>query len=123
MFGVRGSERVEIVISGGVWIAHLIFTLEKTKLMTNNSNGIKGNIEAEGQKLEAVNSFRYFAAIISEEGSKQEFLVRLAQSTAALTKLKTFWHDRNISLALKIRLLRTLVLSIFLYACNRRPQC
>ena len=96
---------------------------EKKKLVTNNPNGIKRNIEVEGQKLEAVNSFRYLGAIISEEGSKQEFLVRLAQSTAALTKLKTFWHDRNISLALKIRLLRTLVLSIFLYACNRRPQC
>ena len=91
---------------------------EKTKLMSNNPNGIKRNIDVEGQKLEAANSFRYLCAIISDEGSKQEFLVRLAQSAAALTKLKTFWHDRNISLASKIRLLRTLVLSIFLYACE-----
>ena len=35
-----------------------------------------------------------------------------------MTKLKNFWHDRNISLASKIRLLCTLVLSIFLYACE-----
>lgn len=91
---------------------------EKTKVMTNNPNGILGNIEVEGQKLEEVGSFKYLGAIISDEGSKQEILARIAQSTAALTKLKTFWQDRNISLASKIRLMRTLVISIFLYACE-----
>ena len=40
---------------------------EKTKLMTNNPNGIKSNIEVEGQKLEAVDSFRFLGAIVSEE--------------------------------------------------------
>jgi hypothetical protein len=91
---------------------------EKTKLMTNNSSGIKRNIEVEGQKLESVDTFKYLGAIISDEGSKQEILSRIAQSTSALTKLKTIWHDRNIVLASKIRLLRTLVISIFLYACE-----
>jgi len=91
---------------------------EKTKLMTNNANGIKRNIEVEGQNLETVDSFKYLGAIISNEGSEREILARIAQSTAALTKLKTIWHDRNIALSSKIRLLRTLVISIFLYACE-----
>ena len=51
---------------------------EKTELMTNNLNDIKRNIEVEGQKLEAVDSFKYLGVIISEEESKQEFLARLA---------------------------------------------
>ena len=38
--------------------------------------------------------------------------------TAALTKLRPIWGDRNISLSSKIRLLRSLVISIFLYACE-----
>ena len=38
--------------------------------------------------------------------------------TAALTKLKPVWNDRSISLSSKIRLMRSLVTSIFLYACE-----
>ena len=36
--------------------------------------------------------------------------------TAALAKLKTNWNDRNIALSSKIRLMRSLFMSIFLYA-------
>ena len=40
------------------------------------------------------------------------------QATAALTKLKAIWRDNNISLGLKVKLMRSLVISIFLYACE-----
>ena len=44
-------------------------------------------------------------------------LSRIAQTTAALTKLKPM-NDRNIFLSSKIRLMCSLVASIFLYACE-----
>ena len=53
-----------------------------------------------------------------KEGSKPEILPRLAQPTAALTRLKPVCNDRSISLSSKIRLMRSLVTSIFLYACE-----
>ena len=40
------------------------------------------------------------------------------QTTAALTRLKPVWNDRSISHSSKIRLMRSLVTSIFLYACE-----
>ena len=43
---------------------------EKTKIMTNKSEGIQSDIEISGQKLESVNKFKYLGAIISDEGSK-----------------------------------------------------
>ena len=43
---------------------------------------------------------------------------RIAQTTAALTRLKPIWNDKSISLCSKIRLIRSLVTSIFLYACE-----
>ena len=49
---------------------------------------------------------------------KPEILARIAQTTAALAKLKTIWNDRNVVLSSKIRLMRSLVMSIFLYACE-----
>ena len=47
-----------------------------------------------------------------------EILSRTAQTTAALTRLKPVWNDRSISLSSKIRLMRSLVTSIFLCVCE-----
>ena len=61
---------------------------EKTKLMTNNTSGIDTEIKVNGQKLEAVTSFKYLGSVLTDEGSKPEILSRIAQATAALTRLK-----------------------------------
>ena len=62
--------------------------------------------------------FNYLGSVITGEGSKPEILSRIAQTTAALTRLKLVRNDRSISLSSKIRLMRSLVTSIFLYACE-----
>ena len=90
---------------------------EKTKLMTNNKT-IDRDIDVQGQRLETATQFKYLGAIISDEGSKPEVLSRAAQTATALTKLKTIWWDRHITIKYKIKLMRALVLSIFLYACE-----
>ena len=90
---------------------------DKTKVMTNNPN-FQREIKIKGQRLEEVENFKYLGAIISNEGSKPEILSRIAQTTEALSRLKIMWRDKNISLASKVKLMRTLTLSIFLYACE-----
>ena len=62
--------------------------------------------------------FKYLGAIISNEGSKPEVLSRIAKTTAALSRLKIIWRDKNISLPSKVKLMRTLILSTFFYACD-----
>ena len=91
---------------------------EKTKLMTNNTSGINTEIKVNGQMLETVTSFKHLGSVITAEGSKPEILSRIAQATVALTRLKPVWIDKSISLSSKIRLMRSLVTSIFLYACK-----
>ena len=91
---------------------------EKTKLMTNNTSGINTEIKVNGQKLELVTSVKYLGSVITDEGSKPEILSRIAQATAALTRLKPAWNDMSISLSSKIRLMRSLVTPIFLFACE-----
>ena len=61
---------------------------EKTKLMTNNNNGINIDITKDNKKLETVRSFMYLGATVLDEGAKPEVLSRIAQTTAAVTKLK-----------------------------------
>ena len=89
---------------------------EKTKLMTNNTSGIKKEFKVSGQKLETITSSKYLGSFVSGEGSKLDILPRTAQATAALTRLKPVWNDRTISLSSKTRHMRSLATSIFLCA-------
>ena len=75
---------------------------EKTKLMTNNTSGMNTEIKVNGQKLETVTSFKYLGSVMTDEGSKQMTLSRIAHMRAALTRLKPLWNDRRISLSPKI---------------------
>ena len=75
-------------------------------------------VKVNGQRLETVTSFKYLGSVISDEGSKPEILSRIAQTTAALTRVKPVWIDKSISLSSKIQLVHSLVTSIFLYACE-----
>ena len=80
--------------------------------------GISLDVRIGGQKLETVQSFKYLGSVVTDEGSKQEIMSRIAQTIGALTKLKAIWKDKNIALSSKIRLMGSLVISIFLYACE-----
>ena len=91
---------------------------EKTQLMTNNTNGISTGISIDNKKLETVRSFKYLGAIVSNEGPKREVFSRIAQTTAAVTKLKVIWNDKNFVISSKIRLTCSPAMSILLFACE-----
>ena len=84
----------------------------------DNTSGINAKIKVNGQTLEIVTSFKYLGSVITDEGSKPDILSRIVQTTAALTRLKPIWIDKSISLSSKIWLMRSLVTSLFLYACE-----
>ena len=88
---------------------------ENTKVMAKSANDIKREIKVKLQKLGTVTSFKYLGAVVSNDGSRPEILSRTAQASAALTKLKPIWRDNNMSLGSKMKLMRSLVISIFLY--------
>ena len=75
---------------------------EKAKLITNNTSGINTEIKVNGQKLKTVTNFKYLGLVIADEGSKPEILSRIAQTPAALTRLKPVWNNRTISLSSNI---------------------
>ena len=90
---------------------------EKTKIMANEiANGFTQIIKIKDAVLEPVDRMKYLGALISDEGSKVEILSRIAQATGAIAKLKIICQDKSLSIKTKIRFLRSLVMSIFLYA-------
>ena len=52
-------------------------------------------IKVNRQKLETATSFKYLGSVITDEGSKPEILSGVAQATAALTRLKPVWNDKE----------------------------
>ena len=78
--------------------------------MTNSTNDIQREIKVKRQKLGTVTSFKYLEAIVAGDGFKSDGLSRIAQATAALTKLKLTWRDNNTSLGSKVKLMRSLVI-------------
>ena len=96
----------------------MAISAEKTILRTNSANGTQRQIKVKGQKLGTVTSFKYLRAVVSDGASKPEVLSRIAQATAALTKLNPICRDNNISFGSKVKLMRSLVIFVFLYACE-----
>ena len=80
--------------------------------MTNNANGIQRKIEVKRQKLGTVTRFKCLGSVVSVDGPKSEVLSRIAQATAALTKMKP---TLGCFFGSKVKLMRSLVISIFLY--------
>ena len=68
------------------------------------------------KKLGTVTSIKYLGAVVSDDGSKPEVLSWNAHATAALLKPKPILRAINISLGSKVKLMRSLVISIFIYA-------
>ena len=79
---------------------------------------INTEVKEKGQKLETVTSLNYLGSFVTDEGSKPEILSRMAQTTAALTRLKPVWNDRSIYFGSNVRQMCSLVTSIFQYACE-----
>ncbi|KAL8574593.1 hypothetical protein ACOMHN_061593 [Nucella lapillus] len=93
---------------------------EKSKTFLNStSNLAEVNIKLNGQKLKEVDNFKYIGSIITKDGSSiKESRTRLSLASPVMTKLVTFWKSNTISLPVKIRLYKSLVLSILLYGCE-----
>ena len=106
MDGLAGEEEELAKLVEHLSKAFTAYSMEisavKTKLMANNTSGIYTEMKVNGQKLETITSFKYLGSVKTDEGSKPEILSKIAQTTAALTRLKPVWNDRSISLSSKI---------------------
>ena len=69
-------------------------SVEKTKLMTNSANGIQRETKVKGHSSTMEHVFQMMAPT-----------QRIAQATAAFTKVKPIWRDNSISLGSKVKLM------------------
>ena len=65
---------------------------KKTELMTNNTSGINRD-QSKWTEAWTVTTLKYPGSAKTDEGSKPEIPSRIAQTAAALTRLKPVWND------------------------------
>ena len=84
--------------------------------MTNITNGVSIDIRINGEKLDEVALSIW--ALRSRHRSRFQagILFRIAQTIAALVRLRTICNEKHMSLNSKIKLMRSLVISALLYA-------
>lgn len=92
---------------------------EKSKVLVNSTTNTHAEIYMNGQQLEEVDAFKYLGATLTKDGrSTIEIKTRLAIATSAMAKLSKIWRSREISFSTKMKLYKSLVLSILLYGCE-----
>ena len=80
---------------------------ENTKLMIKNTPAASTQrSKLMDRSLRQSQDLRTWAQLQPKRVPSQKILSRIAQTTAALTRLKSVWNDRSISLGSKIRLMR-----------------
>ena len=91
---------------------------EKSKVMVSSREETKTSIVMNGKLLEEVSEFKYLGSVLSKDGSStKEIRTRIAMATAAMTKLQKIWKS-DISIQVKVKLYKSLVVSILLYGCE-----
>ena len=92
---------------------------EKSKVMANSASGTQAIIHMNGHQLEEVDAFKYLGSTFTKDGrSSADIKTRIGIATSAMARLDNIWKSRDISFQTKVKLYKSLVLSILLYGCE-----
>jgi len=76
-------------------------------------------MQDSGQTVEAVDQFLYLGSAINSDGrSMQEIHRRIGIASGIMGRLSNVWQQSRLSLATKLRVYNSLVLSVLLYGCE-----
>ena len=78
------------------------------------------SISVQGESVEIVEGFTYLGSVVHRSTScKAEVNRRIAKARGAMNSLnKTVWRSRHLSRGTKVRVFRSLVMSVLLYSCE-----
>ena len=90
----------------------------KSKVMRMNNRNTN-SISSDGEDLEEVETFCYLGSVVNINGEvKEEVNIRIGKAATAFRKLVNIWKPRKISRKTKIKLYKSNVRSVLLYAAE-----
>lgn len=94
---------------------HINVNKTKTMVISKRDNNA-GNLTLGNRTVENVQRFRYLGTIINQNVThKSEILSRIEQARQSFMKLKKLLTAQNLSLTLRVRMVRCYVFSVLLY--------
>ena len=99
---------------------NLHLNVKKTKLLvTGNTPKSDDDITVDGDTVEEVDKFKYLGSVKSHTAScTSDIKTWIAISKQRIVDLQELWNDRNITVCLKVKPVKTLVWSALLYGAE-----
>ena len=98
----------------------LNMNVSKTKTMViSRDGGKRASIKVDGKDLEQVEHFKYLGQTVNQEGrSEQEIKIRIAKAKSTFISMRNILTSKDISLALRIRLVKCYIYPLVLYGAE-----
>ncbi|XP_071580242.1 uncharacterized protein [Temnothorax nylanderi] len=107
----------------------LFMNTTKTKTMVFSKTHVHAHLIIKGATVEQVSFFKYLGTIMTSlYDPKKEIRSRIEQARRTFTSMKTFFTRSDLSLNLRVRMIRCYIFSTLLYGCEswtldpRSPQ-
>ena len=99
----------------------LSLNVKKTECLVVSKKSLnpKCNLISKGEHIKQITKFKYLGYIITSDGKcTNEIRKRIAMAKDTFQKMKSVFTNRNIKMNTKIRVIKTYVWSVLLYACE-----
>ena len=94
----------------------LKLNIQKTKIMASSPIT---SWEIDGETVETVSDFIFLGSKITADSDRShEIKRRLLLGRKVMTNLESIFKSRDITLATKVRLVKTMVFPVFMYGCE-----
>ncbi|HMW60562.1 MAG TPA: reverse transcriptase domain-containing protein, partial [Leptospiraceae bacterium] len=97
----------------------LKMNISKTKTMVFGRKEIDKDVEVRSVKIENVEEFEYLGSLLTwDNDCSKDIRRRIAKATGVSSGFGSIWKSKQISIKVKMSILRTCVFSVFMYACE-----
>lgn len=97
----------------------LLINTNKTKIMVFGERNLGQSIQTAGEVLENVEKFEYLGSLLTwDNNCSDEVKRRIGLATGTMASLKHIWNSKKLKIDNKVRILKTCVFSVLLYAAE-----
>ena len=97
--------------------AGLLLHTKKTKTVVFGERNVDNDIRVAGNTIENVEKFEYIGSLLTWDNNySDEIKRRIGKATGAMVSLKYIWNSKKLRIDNKMKILKTCVFSVLLYA-------
>ena len=113
--------RTTVGVRQGCLLSPTLFNIFLERIMTDALEDHQGTVSIGGRTITNLRFADDIDGLAGKEEELESLVDRLDKNSAAFGMeicAETIWSDKHISLSSKIRLMRSIVISVLLYACE-----